>query len=284
VTAPARPRARKSLGQHWLVDKRILARIVAALGIQPDDTVVEVGPGTGLLTDFLAPRAARLIAVELDANLAGRLAERYAGAPHVSVINADVLELPPEAILRRGHGRLPYIVTGNLPYFIGSPIIRKFLRAHVQPRSLVVTLQLEVAERMAAPPGRMSYLSVETQVFAQPRVLFRVPPRAFRPPPKVHSAVLRLDLRDSPEVEVDDLDAFLTLAQAGFAAPRKQLRNSLAVGLRLPASEADQIIRAAGIDPSRRPAELDLTAWRDLYFAYRRTSLDAHVDSSARQD
>ena len=268
MTAYVRPR--KSLGQHWLVDRRVLARIARAADFTDEDTVVEIGPGKGALTRFLAPRAARLILVEVDANLAANLREHYADATNVVVVEGDVLEMPVEEILNRGGGRIPYVVVGNLPYFIGSPIVRKFLTASVTPRWLVVTLQAEVAARMAAGTGDMSYLSVETQILAEPRLLFKIAPGAFRPAPKVHSAVLRLDVRDSPEVEVDDRERFLELVRAGFAAPRKRLRNSLGVGLRIPGAEAGAILADAAVDPDQRPQDLSLDDWRDVYFAYRR--------------
>jgi 16S rRNA (adenine1518-N6/adenine1519-N6)-dimethyltransferase len=262
-------RAKKSLGQHWLVDGNILRRIAKAADFTEEDTVIEVGPGRGALTERLAPRAARLIAVELDRELAPRLAERYRDATNVAVLERDVLGTPVEEILNEGGGGLPYVVVGNLPYNVGSAIVRNFLNAVAKPRWLLVMLQAEVAERMAARPGGMSYLAVETQLFAEARVLFRVAPKAFRPPPKVDSAVLRLDMRDSLEVEVDDCDAFLELVRAGFAAPRKRLRNSLAVGLRVSAPEAGEILRAAAVDADQRPQMLDLEDWRRLYFGWR---------------
>jgi 16S rRNA (adenine1518-N6/adenine1519-N6)-dimethyltransferase len=161
---------------------------------------------------------------------------------------------------------------GNLPYYIGTAIIRRFLQATVRPRWLLVTLQAEVADSIAAKPRRMSYLSVEMQTLASARVLFYLPPRAFKPPPKVRSAVVRLDVLDTSEIEVDDREAFLALARAGFAAPRKRVRNSLAIGLRAPASEVGEILSRAGVDPERRPATLTLDDWRDVYFAYRGNS------------
>jgi 16S rRNA (adenine1518-N6/adenine1519-N6)-dimethyltransferase len=265
-----RTRAKKWLGQHWLTDRRILQRIAEAADFGPEDTVIEVGPGRGALTGLLAERASRLIAVEVDEGLAAPLAEKYRAQENVSVIAGDVLALPIEEVLNRGGGGLPYVVVGNLPYFIGSPIVRKFLTAPVKPRWLVVMLQAEVAERMAAAPGQMSYLSVEVQVMAEVRLLFRIPARSFSPPPKVQSAVVRLDVRDSPEVEVDDLAAFLKLAQAGFAAPRKRLRNSLAVGLGITQAEAEAILAEASVDGDQRPQMLRLEDWRDVYFALRR--------------
>jgi 16S rRNA (adenine1518-N6/adenine1519-N6)-dimethyltransferase len=131
-------------------------------------------------------------------------------------------------------------------------------------------LQAEVAERIAAQPGEMSYLSVEMQLYAEPRLVFRIPAKAFRPAPKVQSAVLLLEVRDSPDTEVDDQAAFLELVAAGFAAPRKRLRNSLAVGLRATAAEAGAILEKAGVDGGQRPALLTLEQWRDVYYAFRR--------------
>ena len=267
-----RVRARKALGQHWLADSRYLSRIAAAAEITDEDTVVEVGAGTGLLTERLAERATRLIAVELDARLAEALRERFAGRENVTVIESDVLDAGVEQILAAGGGGLPYVVVGNLPYYIGTAIVRKFIQDRIRPRRMVVTLQAEVARNMAAATGHMSYLSVETQIFASAQVLFRIPARAFRPPPKVESAVVRLDPPENPDVEVDDVAAFLALARAGFAAPRKRLRNSLAIGLRIEPLAAEGVIARAGLDPGRRPAELSLTDWRALYFAHRATS------------
>ncbi|HEY8767390.1 MAG TPA: 16S rRNA (adenine(1518)-N(6)/adenine(1519)-N(6))-dimethyltransferase RsmA [Dehalococcoidia bacterium] len=263
-------RAKKWLGQHWLTDRRILQRVAEAADFGPKDTVIEVGSGRGALTGLLADRASRLIAVEVDEQLAAALAERYRSQRNVSVIEGDVLELTVEEILNRGGGGLPYVVVGNLPYFIGSPIVRKFLIAPVKPRWLIVMLQAEVAERMAAARGQMSYLSVEMQVMAEVRFLFRIPARSFSPPPKVQSAVVRLDVRDSPEVEVDNLAAFLKVAQSGFAAPRKRLRNSLAVGLRITPTQAAALLAEASVDGDQRPQMLRLEDWRDVYFAVRR--------------
>jgi 16S rRNA (adenine1518-N6/adenine1519-N6)-dimethyltransferase len=265
-----RARAKKSLGQHWLVDRRIVQRIADAAEISPEYAVIEVGPGRGALTGELAKRASKLIAVEVDPALADSLAEKHAADANVSVVEGDVLKISVEDILNRGGGGLPYVVVGNLPYFIGSPIVRKFLQAPIKPERLIVMLQSEVAERIAAVPGKMSYLSVEMQVMAETKLLFRIPARAFRPPPKVRSAVVRLDVRDSPDVEVDDMAAYLRVVAAGFAAPRKRLRNSLAVGLRIEAPEAAAVLADAGVDGDQRPQMLTLENWRDVYFAVKR--------------
>jgi 16S rRNA (adenine1518-N6/adenine1519-N6)-dimethyltransferase len=260
------------LGQHWLVDRRILGRIARAANFTPDDTVVEIGAGTGLLTELLARRASRLIAVEVDPELAAALQERFRSRDNVSVLEADVLALTPDEILARGGGRLPYVVVGNLPYFIGSAIVRHFLAAGPQPFWLLVTLQAEVARNMAAGPGRMSFLSVETQYYTEPRVLLEIPPGAFRPPPKVRSALLRLDVLDGAAVHVDDREAFFQLVQAGFAAPRKHLRNALAIGLECRPADADAMLAEASIDPTCRAQTLTLDEWAALYSAYRRVT------------
>lgn len=269
VSSGHRVRPRKSLGQHWLTDRAALRRIAAAADFSDGDTVIEVGAGTGLLSDLLATRARKLIAVEIDQRLADALKRRFAERDNVSVVATDVLAVTPEEILIEGGGRVPYVVVGNLPYFIGTAIVRRFLKASVRPRWLLATLQSEVAESMTATSGRMTYLSVATQLLASARILFHLPPGSFTPPPKVRSAVVRLDVLDSPEVEVDDRGAFLAVVQAGFAAPRRQLRNSLAIGLRISVTESADLLTEADLDPTRRPAALSLDDWRRLYFAYR---------------
>jgi 16S rRNA (adenine1518-N6/adenine1519-N6)-dimethyltransferase len=270
-----RARPRKSLGQHWLRDRRVLRRIAEAAGFTDEDTVVEVGAGTGLLTRLLAQRARRLIAVEVDSRLAEGLREAFGGDPSVAVVEADITAISVEELLRRGGGGPPYVVAGNLPYFIGTAIVRKFLYAATPPRWLIVTLQREVAESIVAQPGRMTYLAVEAQLMARARILFRIPPRAFQPPPKVWSAVVRLDLLEAPEFELDSRERFLEFVRAGFAAPRKQIRNSLAIGLRAGPASAESLLETAGVDPKKRPAELALSEWRDVYFAYRRGQREA---------
>jgi 16S rRNA (adenine1518-N6/adenine1519-N6)-dimethyltransferase len=267
VHSGARPR--KSLGQHWLTDRGALRRIVDSAEIRDDETVIEIGAGTGLLTSLLAERAGRLIAVEVDDRLVEQLRERFAGRDAATVLASDVLETGPEELLAAGGGTMPYIVVGNLPYFIGTAIVRHFLESRVRPRRLVVTLQAEVAESIAAQPGRMSYLGVEMQSLTEAKLLFHLPPRAFKPPPKVRSAVVRLDVLDTSDVEVDDREAFLALVRAGFAAPRKRVRNSLAIGLRIPPSEAGEMLSRIEVSAEQRPSNLSLDDWRELYFAYR---------------
>jgi 16S rRNA (adenine1518-N6/adenine1519-N6)-dimethyltransferase len=208
-----------------------------------------------------------LIAVEIDLELAKALTERYKDQPHVTVANEDVLTLQPDALLGSGDATPLYVIVGNLPYNVGTAIVSHFLQSESPPRWLLVTLQAEVAESMCGSPGKMSYLSVLTGLYATARILFYVPARAFRPPPKVRSAVVRIDVRDQPLVTRDDCPHFIKVAQAGFAAPRKRIRNSLAIGLRITASEAEDLLARAAIDPTIRPAELTLTDWVGLHDA-----------------
>lgn len=261
---PAPPR--KALGQHFLVDGRILNRLLTASDLTPSDVVLEIGPGRGVLTRQLLRRAARVIAVELDAALAAALPARMGHPPHLEVVNADARTVDLAALL---DGATPYKVIANLPYYAANPILRRFLEmaAAYRPQLLTVMVQREVAASIAAAPGRRSLLSVAVQYYAIPKLICAVPPAAFRPPPKVASAVLRLDLRPQPAVAVADSAAFFALVRAGFAAPRKQLRNSLGQGLGRPGSDIDPLLAAAAIDGRRRAETLALEEWAALYQA-----------------
>jgi 16S rRNA (adenine1518-N6/adenine1519-N6)-dimethyltransferase len=267
IVAPRRPR--KRLGQHFLTDRRILQRILAAARLSPSDTVVEVGAGRGILTQGLGQAAGRVIAVEIDEALCEQIRLRLAPYPNVAIVCGDILALPPEELLARAGASPPYVVVANLPYYIASAVLRRFLEAQAPPQRLIVMVQAEVAESMAAEPGRMTLLSVATQFYARTRILFYVPPRAFRPPPKVRSAVVQLDVRPQPAVAVDDREAFFRLVRGGFAAPRKQLRNVLALGLGLEPPTAEALLAAAAIDPQRRAQTLTIDEWARLYEAWR---------------
>lgn len=267
ATATVRPR--KSLGQHFLTDRRVLQRILAAASLSSADTVIEVGAGKGVLSQGLATAAGKVIAVEIDKGLYEHLRRRLAARPNVEPVCGDILSLSPDELLARAQASPPYVVVANLPYYIASAVLRHFLEGAQPPARMIVMVQAEVAQSIAAPPGRMSLLSVSVQFYAQARVLFYVPPRAFHPPPKVRSAVIRLDVRPEPAVAVDDRDAFFQLVQAGFAAPRKQLRNALALGLSIEPATARTLLDTANIDPSRRAQTLSLDDWGCLYHAWR---------------
>jgi len=266
--APSRlPRAKKSLGQHFLVDRGVLRRIVEAADLSPADVVVEIGPGQGLLTRELAAQAGRVIAVELDDALAARLMEEFKSQPHVSVIHADAREVDIEALVEPG---TPFKLVANLPYYAASPIIRRFLRATHKPSLMVVMVQREVAREMAAQPDEMGFLSLTTQLYAKPRLVCTVPPGAFRPRPKVASAVLRLDTLPRLALDVDHEERFIEMVRAGFSAPRKQLHNCIRKGLDLPPDAVGKMLAEAGVEPTRRAETLSMAEWGALYRAFKR--------------
>ena len=259
-------RAKKSLGQHFLVDRTVLRRIVEAAHLSDSDVVLEVGPGRGHLTRALAERVARLVAVEIDEALAEALAGLFSGQSNVEVLAADAREMDIRSLVPAD---APYKVVANLPYYAASPIIRRFLEADPKPVLLVVMVQREVAREMVAPQGKMRLLSVATQLYGRPRIVAYVPPRAFRPQPKVTSAIVRVEVFDRPAVSFDSEQGFFGVVRAGFSAPRKQLRNSLRNGLDMPTESVNAVLAQAGIDPVRRAQTLSVTEWGRLYDAFR---------------
>jgi 16S rRNA (adenine1518-N6/adenine1519-N6)-dimethyltransferase len=226
--------------------------------------VVEIGPGLGVLTERLAGAASKVIALELDTELAERL--RANSPPNVTVIEGDALLVTPEELLAAAAlpPGTPYVLAGNLPYNVGAAIVRRFLEADRPPARLIVMLQKEVAESMAAPEGALGLLGVSVQVYARARKLFNVPSRAFYPPPRVTSAVVRLDVLETPVVPVDERERFFRVVRAGFSAPRKQLRNTLAQGLSMPPGQIAAAIEAEGLQPGLRPQQLRVEDWLRL--------------------
>jgi 16S rRNA (adenine1518-N6/adenine1519-N6)-dimethyltransferase len=255
-------RPRKGLGQNFLVDRRALERIVEAAELTPADTVLEVGPGVGQLTRLLAEAAGRVVAVELDPQMVAALRQELAGLRNVEIVEADILQVDPAALA----GRVPYKVVANLPYYITSAALRHLLKAQPPPSLLVVTVQEEVAARITAQPPEMSLLAVSVQFYGRPRRVARIPAGAFYPPPKVDSAIVRIDVYPPGErpVQVDDVEWFFRVVRAGFGQRRKQLRNSLAAGLHLTAAEVEAALQRAGIDPHRRAETLSLEEWARL--------------------
>lgn len=261
------PRAKKRFGQHFLTDAGILNRIVDAAELSVGETVLEIGPGRGSLTAVLAERGARIVAVEVDRDLAPPLRARFEDASRVAIIEADVLEASPGELLARADANPPYAVVANLPYNIAAPVLRRLLEAEVRPHRIVVMVQLEVAEAIVARPGTMGLLSVATQVYGEAKMIMKVAPGAFSPPPKVHSAVVRIDVAPLPRVDVP-IDAFFRVVRAGFGNPRKQLRNSLSFGLHVKQEVIDGVMTAADIDVMRRPQTLALNEWAAITGAW----------------
>jgi 16S rRNA (adenine1518-N6/adenine1519-N6)-dimethyltransferase len=259
--------ARKTLGQHFLRDAAALRRIADAVEARPNEAVIEIGAGLGALTERLAERAQRVVAIELDDGLAAHLRQRF-GSTNVTVVHGDALALDPVGLLADAGSTMSYAVAGNLPYQIAQPLLRHYLEAQPPPRRLVVMVQAEVAESIVAAPGAMTLLGLSVQVYGEARILFRLPPSAFYPPPRVRSAVVRIDVSTRPLVPVGDIDGFFAIARAGFTTRRKQLRNALANGLDIAAADAAAILTAAGIDPKRRAQELRLEDWVALARAW----------------
>ncbi len=259
-------RAKKGLGQNFLIDDAALQDILNAAELSHTDTVIEVGPGLGLMTAEIARRAGWVIAIELDNRLAEILQQTL--PENVVVINRDVLGADPGALLREGdfpRAIQPYKVVANLPYYITSPVLRHFLEAEVKPETIVVMVQKEVAEAIAAGPGQRSVLSIAVQFYGKPQIVRYVPASSFYPAPEVDSAVVRIDVYGHPPVAVDDEARFFKLVRAGFTAPRKQAANSLAQGLGLDKAEVAGWLLKAGIDPSRRSETFTLEEWAALW-------------------
>lgn len=251
MTGPL-PRPRKRLGQHFLTDRNLLARIADALGATRDETVIEIGPGRGALTTQLLERAGRVIAIELDRELAPMLAERYAAEPRFQMVEGDVLDQDLGALAGG-----PYLLAGNVPYNITTPILFHAMRRPRPTRSIYL-VQREVADRVVAPPGSEAYgaLSVNVQALAEASLLFGVSARAFTPPPKVESAVIRIVPRAVSLLREEEEEPFRLLVQGAFGLRRKQMRRVLRTVRAWDAARADEALSAAGIDPEARPETL----------------------------
>ena len=260
-------RAKKSLGQHFLDDPAIIEEIVDAADPSPDEVVIEVGPGMGVLTRALARRFGRVIAVEIDSHLASLLQTDLTEFPNVRTVQGDVRDFSPEQLVREHGSDLvdndgSYKVVGNLPYYVSSPIIRHFLESDHKPVKMVVTVQREVGESMVAEPGKIGLLSLAVQVYGAPRIVAHIPAAKFHPKPKVDSVVVAIDVH--PEPLVRDPDRFFRVAKAGFRAPRKQLHNSLVKGLDAGGVLVKDALERVGIDGRRRPSTLTIEEWERL--------------------
>jgi 16S rRNA (adenine1518-N6/adenine1519-N6)-dimethyltransferase len=251
---------KKSLGQNFMHDPNTIAKIVAIADIQPNETVLEVGPGTGELTAALARVAQSVIAVELDDRLAPLLEQRFRGASNIYFHFDDILRTNIPALV----GGKPYCVVANVPYYITSGILRHILESRHRPRRIVMTVQLEVAQRITALPGDLSLLAVSVQYYGKPTLISKLNRAVFWPRPDVDSAILQIDLYAAPIVDVPSDEAFFAVVRAGFSQKRKQLRNSLSTGLGLKPEQADAVLQAAGLNPQRRAETLTLAEWGAL--------------------
>jgi 16S rRNA (adenine1518-N6/adenine1519-N6)-dimethyltransferase len=253
-------RPRRGLSQNFLTDGDALDAIVAAADLHAGDRVVEVGPGLGVLTRRLLAAGCAVVAIEVDAHLVGYLQRELDDADGLTLIHADALAVDP-AELFPGE---PYRLVANIPYHITSPLLHQFLGSEHPPDLAVLLVQAEVAERIASPPGGMSYLSVFVQDLAEAEIVARVPASAFEPEPEVASAVLRLIGRPQPVVPSDDRDTFHRLAQAAFRQRRKQIHNSLVRELPVDRPVIEGALAACAVTPDRRPQTLSVPEWACL--------------------
>jgi 16S rRNA (adenine1518-N6/adenine1519-N6)-dimethyltransferase len=256
-----RLRPRKSLSQNFLTDPEVLDAIVAAAELSAGDRVIEVGPGLGVLTRRLLAAGASVLAVELDPRLADYLRRELGAVDRFELIEADALTFHP----REAFPGQSFKLVANIPYHITSPLLHAFLEGERPPDLTVLLVQLEVAERVSAAPGAMSYLSVFVQNVTSAEIVARVPAAAFEPAPAVDSAVLRLRRRTTPIVAADaDREAFYRVVQAGFRQRRKQVHNGLARELPVGRDAVESALAACGVDPERRPQTLSVEEWSCL--------------------
>ncbi len=257
-------RPSKGLGQNFLRDGHALEAIVQAAKISPQDNVLEIGPGLGNLTRYLALSARSVTAVELDRKILPALQSVVSPYKNVHLVQGDILKIDPSTLME-GQG---YLVVANIPYYITSAVIRHLLEAGQRPRRVVLTVQKEVAERICALEGKMNLLALSVQVYGSPVIAAVIPAAAFYPPPKVDSAVLCVDIYPQPLIPTSGLEVFFQLIKAGFSQKRKTLRNALSGGLRISTSEAEELLASAGIDPKRRAETVSLEEWGGLSRQY----------------
>ena len=258
----------KKFGQNFLIDTHVLDKIIRAAGIEENDCVLEIGPGIGTMTQYLACAARRVVAVEIDRALIPILEDTLGGYDNVRVINDDVLKVDIAALAEDENGGQPLKVVANLPYYITTPIIMGLFENHVPVKSITVMVQKEVADRMQAGPGRKDYgaLSLAVQYYARPYVVANVPPNCFMPRPKVGSAVIRLDRYEEPPVQVRDEKLMFRIIRASFNQRRKTLANGLknSQELDFTKEEIENAIACLGREPGVRGETLTLEEFAKL--------------------
>ncbi len=250
----------KGLGQNFLSDDGVLNKIVRAADIEPEDTVLEIGPGLGTLTTLLAEQAEKVIAVELDGNLVRALGEILAPYDNVQLIQGDILEVNLNELFTQPG----YLVVANIPYYITSALIRQLLEAQNTPKRIILTVQKEVAQRIVAEAGNLSLLALGVQVYGTPEISAGIPAGAFYPVPNVDSAVVRIEILPEPLIPRENLDLFFALSKAGFSQKRKTLQNSVSAGMGWAKDKTGELLTAAGIDPMRRAQTLSIEEWGKL--------------------
>lgn len=266
----------KKFGQNFLIDEHVLEKIISAAGIGPDDFVVEIGPGIGTMTQYLAHAARGVAAVEIDKALIPILQDTLSAYDNVTVINEDVLKVDLKELAEKMNEGRPVKVVANLPYYITTPIIMGLFESHVPVESITVMVQKEVAERMQAGPGTKDYgaLSLAVQYYAEPYIVANVPPNCFMPRPNVGSAVIRLQVHKNPDIRVKDESLMFRIIRASFNQRRKTLQNSLSHDPQLGISKevVARILEEMGLSATIRGEALSLqqfTQLSDLVFTYK---------------
>jgi len=249
----------KRLGQNFLTDKNILQKIIDSANIKKQDIVLEVGPGTGILTAELAKKAKKVIAVEKDKKMVEILKENLKDYKNTEVINQDILKFDVGR-------KYKYKVVANIPYYLTSPLIRKFLEDKNQPTKMILMIQKEVAQRICARPPDMSLLAVSVQFYATPEILFYVSKNSFWPAPKVDSTVIKI----IPRNKTDQINPilFFKVVKAGFSQPRKQLSGNLAKVLKIKRGEVEKLLLQNNINPKQRAETLSVEDWKNLTKGY----------------
>jgi 16S rRNA (adenine1518-N6/adenine1519-N6)-dimethyltransferase len=254
------PYANKTLGQHWLSDFGTLKYITDFAEVKETDTVLEVGPGVGTLTEVLAAKASKVVAVEYDERLATSLAAQFTNT-NVEVIPDDILHFETSSLPDH------YKLVANIPYYLTSNLLRVLLEGKNPPESMTLLVQKEVAERIAARPGKLSVLAISVQFYCEVELGRVVSAHMFTPPPKVESQVIKMTMLDKPRFSVDT-DKFFSLIKAGFSEKRKKLKTSLCHGLGISKAETEKLLGDAKIDSNMRAQELSLDEWHQLYLEW----------------
>ena len=263
----------KNLGQNFLTDPVILEKIVESAEVNNQDTILEIGAGLGHLTNHLALKAKRVVAVELDKRLIPVLEETLQAHNNIRIIQGDILQInPTDLVLDKN-----YLVVANIPYYITSSILRNLLESQITPKRIILTIQYEVAQRVCAPSGRMSVLALSVLMYGKPTLVNRIPAGAFYPPPKVDSAVIRIDLYPNSLLPKEKREQFFKLVKAGFLHKRKTLRNSLSKGLIWPVEWTVDLLSAADINPQRRAETLSFSEWLEVTSQYDKIRRDYSI-------
>jgi len=259
---------KKGLGQNFLIDKNILQKIIDAANINPEDTILEVGPGVGTLTQELAKKAKQVIAVEKDETMIEILKENLKDFKNIEIIHGDILKIDYLKLIENCKFKIEnYKVVANIPYYLTSPLIRKFLETKFPPSDIVLMIQKEVAERICSKVPDMNLLAVSVQFYATPKIVFNVSKNSFWPIPKVDSAVIKITPRSQTSREAGgptSPDLFFRIVKAGFSQPRKQIGGNLSKMLKIEKKKVDELLTKNNLSPTQRAETLTIQDWKNL--------------------